>query len=64
MLPRVAASLISGLAAAVEAYTFGHISGSHVNPFVTLSFAIFLDFQWERVCVQSTIFLFYEVKIL
>lgn len=38
-----------GLAVAIAAYSVGRFSGAHLNPAVTLSFAIIGEFAWEKV---------------
>jgi len=38
-----------GLLVMVVIYSLGTISGAHVNPFVTLAFALRADFPWRRV---------------
>ena len=37
------------VAIAMAIYTFGSISGSHINPAITLAFAVFRGFEWKKV---------------
>lgn len=39
----------TGVASAIVIYAFGPISGAHVNPCMTLGFALRGDFDWSRV---------------
>ncbi|KAK4800956.1 hypothetical protein SAY86_021443 [Trapa natans] len=42
-------SATAGLTVVVVVFTVGHISYGHVNPAVTVSFAIFSNFPWSKV---------------
>jgi len=45
----VGIGLIFGLIVMAMAYTFGDVSGAHLNPGVTLSFAVARRFPWREV---------------
>lgn len=42
-------SLAFGLVITIMIYAVGHISGAHMNPAVTLAFAIARHFPWTQV---------------
>ena len=45
-------SIVLGLAAMIIIYAIGHISGAHLNPAITLAFAVVRRFPWTQVCMQ------------
>lgn len=46
---RVAAVTAPGLMVMAVVLAIGAVSGAHLNPVVTLAFALRRDFQWQRV---------------
>jgi aquaporin NIP len=42
-------SLVFGLVVAAVIYSLGHISGAHINPAITIAFAMTGHFAWRRV---------------
>ncbi len=52
-LPPTSVALAFGLVVAVMVYTFGHISGAHFNPAVSIAFAIGRHLPWSRVAAYA-----------
>jgi MIP family channel proteins len=48
-ITHVGIAIVFGLVVTALIYTFGHTSGAHFNPAVTLGFAAIGDFPWRRV---------------
>lgn len=42
----------NGLAVMIVILSTGHISGAHLNPAITISFAALRHFPWKYVCNQ------------
>ncbi len=52
-LPPTAVALSFGLVIAVMIYTFGHISGAHFNPAVSVGFAVGRHLPWRRAATYA-----------
>jgi glycerol uptake facilitator-like aquaporin len=50
----VGVSVSFGLVVTIMIYAVGHISGAHMNPAVTLAFAIGRHFPWKQVHLNSS----------
>jgi len=48
-LGHIGIALTFGMVVTAMIYSFGHISGAHLNPAVTISFAIMGEFSWREV---------------
>ncbi|CAL9219810.1 unnamed protein product [Arabidopsis halleri] len=44
----------AGLSVVVVVYSIGHISGAHLNPSITIAFAVFGGFPWSQVPLYIT----------
>jgi aquaporin NIP len=50
---QLGASVAGGMIVTVMIYAVGHISGAHMNPAVTLAFAVSRHFPWIQVRTYS-----------
>ena len=50
----VGVSLAFGLVVTIMIYSVGHISGAHMNPAVTLAFAVAKHFPWTQVGIHHS----------
>jgi len=50
----VGISIAFGLVITIMIYSVGHISGAHMNPAVTLAFAVARHFPWTQVLTNKT----------
>lgn len=53
---QLGASVAGGMIVTVMIYAVGHISGAHMNPAVTLAFAVSRHFPWIQVSTYSGTF--------
>jgi aquaporin NIP len=54
-LPPTAVAMTFGLVVAVMVYSLGHISGAHLNPAVSIGFAIGRYLPWPKVAAYASV---------
>jgi glycerol uptake facilitator-like aquaporin len=58
---QLGASVAGGMIVTVMIYAVGHISGAHMNPAVTLAFAVSRHFPWIQVWTCSICIVFFPL---